>query len=262
MGLIIEPSQSAWCSPSVSVVKPDRLVRLCVDYYRLQATPQLQQVILTLDDDVLERAGKARVMSKLDLTNGYYQIRMAEQFKNLTTFVSPWGCFRFTQMPFGLRNARALFQSLMERVLVSCRDFASVYIDDVLIYLATWQEHLQHTARVLTALQAGLTAKPTQCQWGRQHLDHLGHTMGCGKVAVLTHRVEAIASFKRPRMKKELHAFLDSVGYYRRFVMAFANSSALLTLTALNVASGKVERTEEMLRAFQNLRESCVTNAF
>ncbi len=104
---IIEPSESVWASPLVPVVKPDGKIRLCVDYRRLNATtPQLQQYIPTLDD-VLEKAGNATVLSKLDLAKGYYQVQMDDNSRDLTTFISPWGKFRFNRMPFGLRNAPA-----------------------------------------------------------------------------------------------------------------------------------------------------------
>ncbi len=113
---IIEPSESAWASPCVPIVKSDGKVRLCVDYRRLNArTPQVQQYIPSLDD-VLE-AGGAKVLSKLDLSKGFYQVQMEDVSKDLTTFVSPWGKFRFKHMPFGLRNAQATFQNLMEKCL-------------------------------------------------------------------------------------------------------------------------------------------------
>ena len=178
-------------SPCVPVVKPDGKVRLCVDYRHLnQVAPQIQQVIPTLDD-VLERAGGTRVLSKMDLAKGYYEVGMEDEARDLTTFVFPWGKFKFNRMPFGLRNAPAIFQSLMETVLRKCNEFASVYIDDVLIYSNTWDEHLTHVQAVLEALgEAGLTAKPSKCQWEQQHLEYLGHQVGCGNVAVPAHRVE------------------------------------------------------------------------
>ena len=191
--------------PMCPVVKLDGKVRLCVDYRRLnQVTPQIQQVIPTLDD-VLERAGGARVLSKMDLAKGYYQVGMEDEARDLTTFVSPWGKFKFNRMPFGLRNAPAIFQSLMESVLRTCNEFASVYIDDVLIYSNTRDEHVTHVQAVLEALgEAGLTAKPSKCQWGRQHLEYLGHQVGCGKVAVPAHNVEDMKNFKLPITKRDL----------------------------------------------------------
>ncbi len=254
---IIEPSVSAWASPLVPVVKPDGKVRLCVDYRKLNSvTPQLQQYIPTLDD-VLERAGSAKVLSKMDLAKGFYQVQMAGESCDLTTFVSPWGKYRFKRMPFGLKNAPAMFQSLMETVLKECLVFASVYIDDVLIYSSSWSEHLQHIEQVLVALkEAGLTAKPGKCQWGRCHLDYLGHRVGGGKVAVPWHRVQVMAEFRQPVTKRDLRAFLGSVGYYRRFIPNFAAHSALLTPATSGMAPVTVRWNQEMLGAFDHLRKS------
>ncbi len=254
---IIEPSESVWASPLVPVVKPDGKIRLCVDYRRLNATtPQLQQYIPTLDD-VLEKAGNATVLSKLDLAKGYYQVQMDDNSRDLTTFISPWGKFRFNRMPFGLRNAPATFQALMELVLKDCSSFASVYIDDVLVYSKDWAEHLQHLRLVLEALRkSGLTAKPSKCQWGCRHLDYLGHRVGGGKVAVPEHRVHAMAEFRQPTTKKDLRAFLGSIGYYRKFIPRFSDHSALLTPATSGTAPGKVVWSQEMLDAFQSLRKS------
>ena len=197
---IIEQSDSQWCSPCVPEVKPDGKVRLCVDYRCLnQVTPQIQQVIPTLDY-VLERAGGARVLSKMDLAKGYYQEGMEDEARDMITFVSPWGNFKFNRMPFGLHNVPAIFQSLMETVLRKCNEFPSVYIDDVLIDSTTWDEHLTHVQAVLEALgEAGFTATPSKSQLGRQEWEYFGHQVGCGNVAVLAHRLEDMKKFKRRR---------------------------------------------------------------
>jgi len=176
---------------------------------------------------------------------------MRDEVKDLTTFVSPWGWFQFNRMPSGLKNAPATFQALTEQVLRECSEFASVYIDDVLIYSANWKEHLTHIKLVLQALQkAGLTAKPSKCQWGRSHLEYLGHRVGCGEVAVPRHRVKAMENFRQLVTKRDLRAFLGSIGYYRRFVTNFANYSTLLTPATSSMALGKIVWTEEMLEAF------------
>ena len=159
-------------------------------------------------------------------------------------------------MPFGLRNAPAVFQALMEKVLRDYIEFSSVYIDDVLVYSDCWEDHLKHVKAVLAVRQTGLMAKPSKCQWGKQYLEFLGHRGGCGKVAVPQYRTEDMAQFKRPITKRDLCAYLGSVGYYRCFVQGFANSSALLTPATAKTAPGRVVWTQEMLDAFHTLRES------
>ena len=166
-GGIIEESESAWSSPIVPVLKPNGAVRVCVDYRKLNAcTPQTQCYIPTLDD-ILDDVGQAKVLSKLDLTKGFNQVHLAPRAKDLTTFISPFGKYRFKRKPFCLKNALAVFQALMEKVLASCKGFARVYIDDVLVYSDSWEEHMNHITKVLSALcAAGLTAKPAKRQWG------------------------------------------------------------------------------------------------
>ena len=160
-------------------------------------------------------------------------------------------------MPFGLKNAPAVFQALMEKVLVECKEFSAVYIDDILIFSKSWEEHLCHIEQVLLALKtAGLTAKPQKCEWGRSYLDYLGHRVGCGKVAVPEHRVAAMANFKQPRTRKDMRSFLGSIGYYRRFIPMFARYSSVLTPSTSVKAPGTVRWTPEMLDAFFKLRES------
>ena len=149
------------------------------------------------------------MLSKLDLSKGFHQVLMSDASKDLTTFVCPFGKYRLRQMPFELKNAPAVFQLLMEKVLVSCNEFSAVYIDDILIFSSSWSEHLIHVRKVLTALrEAGLTAKPSKYEWGRSHLDYLDHRPGSGKVAVLKQHVQAMADVKLPITKRHLQSFL------------------------------------------------------
>ena len=152
----------------VPVAKPNGKIRLCVDFRKLNLLTPQQQAYIPCLDDILDKVGQSSVLSKLDLSKGFHQVVMDEDSKNLTTFVCPFGKFRFRRMPFGLKNAPAVFQSLMERVLAECRNFAAVYINDILIFSSSWAEHVGHVRKVLMVLKkAGLTAKPSKRQWGR-----------------------------------------------------------------------------------------------
>ena len=128
---------------------------------------------------------------------------VSDSISELTTFVSTFGKYSFKRMPFGLKNAPATFQHLMSKVLAKCGGFASSYIDDVLIYSASWEEHLGHIKVVLSVLkEAGLTAKPSKCQWARKHLIYLGHRIGVGQLSVPEHRVQCMVDYKRPKTRK------------------------------------------------------------
>ena len=102
----------------------------------------------------MDEVGQAKILSKLDLIKGFYQVHLAPKAKDLTTFLSPFGKYRFKSMPFGLKNAPAVFQALMEKGLASCKGFTRLYIDDVLVYSNSWKEHMNHYTKVSSALCA------------------------------------------------------------------------------------------------------------
>ena len=118
-------------------------------------------------EDLLNQVSNAVWLSKIDLNKGFYQVPLGRASQEKTVFCTPWGKYAFTRMPFGLKNAPAAFQRCMENTLDHLRDSCSVYIDDILIFSATWEEHVQHIEEVLEALVgAGLTANPDKCVWG------------------------------------------------------------------------------------------------
>ena len=186
---------------------------------------------MPLIDEMLDQLSIAKYLSKLDLNKGFYQIPEHKEDKEKTAFLSPLGKYNFNRMPFGLRNAPAIFQCLMNRVLAGQEEYCAAYIDDIVIYSNTWSEHLKHIQEVLKVLkQYDLTAKPSNCQWGSKYLTYLWHDVGCGKVSVPAARVEAIKNYKCPKTKLDLQAFLGTTGYYRRFISHYADHSFHLTM--------------------------------
>ena len=133
-------------------------------------------------------------------------------------------------MPFGLRNAPATFQRLVQKVLLGLDAFTAAYLDDILIFSQTWQEHISHIKEVLKRIrQAGLTIKAAKCEFATAEVDYLGHTIGLGKVAPRNAKVQALQNFPRPTNKKQLQSFLGLAGYYRKFLPHFAQISNCLT---------------------------------
>ena len=255
-GIIME-SNSDWCSPLVPVKKPDGSVRLCVDFRALNAVTPLKRYWLLSLQEILEKAGNCRVLSKLDLTAGFHQIEMDNSSSDMTTFISPIGKFKFLRMPFGLKNAPAIFQRTIEQVLRPVRDSTCNYIDDVIIFSNSWEEHLVHLEGVLECIRkAGLTIKRKKCEFGRKYMTYLGHLVGCGRLAVPESRVMAMRKYGKPRTKKQLRAFLGSVGYYRQFVKGFASMSSKLTPATSLSAPKTISWTGEMEEAFNDLRVS------
>ena len=250
----IRPSSSRWASPIVAVKKPDGTARLCVDYRKLNSLTRQTPFFMPRIDEVLEGVGQASFISKLDLTKGYYQITVQETAIEKTSFICHWGRFEFTRMPFGVKNASAVFQELMQRVLHDTTNYAMPYMDDVVIYSQTWDEHVVHIKEVLNRLRAArLTVNPSKCVWGGRTMTFLGHQVGDGLMSLPEHRVKALANYQRPATKKGLRAFLGSVGFYRRYAKQLATQTALLTPHTSKQAPSRVEWNEEGEEAFKSI---------
>ena len=163
----IVPSSSPWSSPMVTVRKTDGSAQICVDFRRVNSLTRQITFFMPRVEEVIEGIGKARFISKLDLSKGFYQVRLTDEAMEKTAFTCHKGAFHFTRMPFGVKNAPACFQSLMQKVLSELGEFATAYMDDVVIFSPTWQDHVVHVGRVLQAIRlAGLTVNPTKCCWG------------------------------------------------------------------------------------------------
>jgi len=252
-GIIVE-SSSDWASPLVPVRKKDGSVRICVDFRQLNSVTPLRRYWLPSLSEILERVGPNACLSTLDLTAGFHQLAMDDRSSEFTTFVCPFGKYRYLRMPFGLKNAPAIFQAVIEKVLKPVLHCCRNYVDDVVIYSRNWSEHLSHLRAVIECLGAsGLTIKLKKCCFGRQHLIYLGHRIGAGSLSVPEHRVSALRDFARPRTKKQLRSFLGSMSYYRRFIPNFADCSSLLTPATSLRAPLRVVWTEEMTTSFCKL---------
>ena len=254
----IKPSSSPWASPMVTVRKADGSARLCVDFRKINSLTRQTPFYMPRVEEVLEGVGQAKFISKLDLSKGYYQVQLTKEAMPKTAFTSHRGTFEFTRMPFGVKNAPACFQELMQRVLAEHRKYATAYMDDVVVYSTSWEDHLSHVNEVLQALNtAGLTANPTKCRWGGQAVEFLGHWIGAGTMSVPKHRIEALANYERPTTKKGLRAFIGSISFYRRYVQHLAKQTAILTPLTTKQAPQRVEWMVEGERAF-----TCICNFF
>ena len=256
---IIEPTCSEWASPIVVVPKRNGELRLCVDYRRLNSVSQVDSYLMPRIDELIDRVGKANFITTLDLTTGYWQIPMADKDKCKTAFVTPFGSFQFTVMPFGLSGAPASFQRLMDRLLQGCEDYAVAYIDDFAIFSSDWQDHLKQLQEVLMRIErAGLTVKLSKSKFAKRSCEYLGY-IGGGVVKPILSKVEAISSFPKPDTKTAVRAFLGLAGYYRRFVPDFASVAAPLTdLTKKSVPNSGVWNGG-CQRAFETLKKALIS---
>ncbi|KAK7930573.1 hypothetical protein WMY93_006968 [Mugilogobius chulae] len=253
---VIEPSNSEWCSPVVIVYKKDGTLRICIDFRKLNAVSEFDAYPMPRIDELLERIGSARYITTLDLCKGYWQVPLDPSSRPYTAFRTPAGLFQFTVMPFGLHGAPATFQRLMDKVLEGCEECSAAYLDDVVIYSRTWEEHLTHLRKVLGKIQkAGLTLNIKKCEWAKEEVRYLGYQLGRGEVRPQIDKVEAIRNCPRPRTKKEVRSFLGLTGWYRRFVPQFATIATPLTALTAKNQKNPVNWTEECEAAFQTLKE-------
>ena len=149
---VIEQTTSEWAAPIVVVHKKDGAIRLCVDYRRLNAVSTIDAYPMPRIDDLIDLIGQAQFISTLDLTKGYWQVPVAEEDKAKTAFTTPFGLFQFRRMPFGLQGTPATFQRMMDRLLDGLRGFTGAYLDDLVVFSQSWEEHLHHLDSVLTRL--------------------------------------------------------------------------------------------------------------
>lgn len=179
---VIELSQSEWRSNPVMIPKPDRSIMVCLDFRRVNEVYKFDAYPKPRIQELLERLGRARFLSTLNMTKGYWQILLEEKSKAFTAFAMPRGLFQFTSLPFGLHRAAASFQHLADRILAPLSEYTAVYIDDVIIFCDSWEDHLKQVGRVLASIQkAGLTVNPEKCRIGDRQVQYLGFIVGGGE---------------------------------------------------------------------------------
>ena len=192
-------------------------------------------------------------LTKIDLSRGYWQVPIDDDSVPISAFVTPHGQFQWKFMPFGLRNAPELLAGL--------ETFTGAYLDDIIIFSDTWDDHLKHLELAFKRIrQANLTIKKAKCIFASAQVEYLGHVVGLGKVAPCSAKVDAILKFNRPTEKKQLRAFIGIAGYYRKFITHFAHIAACLT--NLLHKNNKFVWTEREETAFLDLKSRLLPDRF
>ena len=251
---VIEPAQSAWASNLVLVRKKDGSLRCCVDYRQLNASTRKVAYPLPRTDMCLDAMSGARWFSTFDLRSSYHQVPVVTKDADKTAFICREGMFRFKKMPFGLCNAGATFQRLMDLVLSGLSpEICLAYIDDVIIFSSDESSHLERLEAVLDRLtSAGLKLKPSKCSLLQRSVSFLGHIISAEGIATDPRKVSDITGWPVPRNVKEVRAFVGICGYYRRYVENFASiAKPLYQLTEKN---HKFEWTADCETAFERLK--------
>ena len=215
--------------------------RMCIDYRRInKLKPEVTKadggkgcislIPLPKIDVLYAKLKGYKVFSSLDLRSGYYHIGLSDSAKPKSAFVlSSLGKYQFNRVPFGLAQAPAYFQKLINDILKGC-NFAMGYLDNIIIYSRTEKEHLEHLEEIFDRLRAaGLKLKLEKCSFFKRHIQYLGHLISADGIQPLPEKLESIAKMPAPRNPKEVKQFLGLVGYYRKFVPSFVDISRVLT---------------------------------
>ncbi|KAJ9545199.1 hypothetical protein OSB04_024906 [Centaurea solstitialis] len=250
----IRPSSSPWGAPVLFVKKKDGSFRLCIDYRELNKITIKNRYPLPRIDDLFDQLQGATYFSKIDLRSGYHQMRVREEDIAKTAFRTRYGHYEFLVMPFGLTNAPAVFMDLMNRVCRPYLDkFVIVFIDDILIYSRSKEDHEHHLRLILELLKAEqLYAKFSKCEFWIREVHFLGHVVNKEGIHVDPAKVEAVKKWEAPKTPTEIRQFLGLAGYYRRFIANF--SKIAQPLTTLTQKDKKFIWGEKQEEAFQLLK--------
>jgi hypothetical protein len=252
---LIRPSTSPYGAPVLFVRKKDGTLRMCIDYRGLNAITIKNKYPLPRIDELLDRLYGAKYFSKLDLRSGYWQVRINTEDVPKTAFRTRYGHYEFLVLPFGLTNAPATFMRLMNEILFPYLDkFVLVYLDDILIYSQTREEHLNHLQLVLDALRKHqFFAKFDKCEFMKQSIEFLGHTVSEKGIQPQIEKIKAILNWPTPQTVQEVQSFLGLANFYRRFVPRFGHIAAPLS-DLLRKTNKKFLWTEKQQQAFDELK--------
>lgn len=242
------------------VRKKDGTLRFRVDYRKLNQVTKKDVYPLPRINDSLDRLRNARYFSSMDLRSRYWQIEVHERDREKTAFVTPGGLYEFKVLPFGLCSAPATFQGMMDTVLTGLKwQTCIVYLDDVVMFSETFDEHLRRLTSVLHAIRsAGLSLKPEKCHFGYEELQFLGHIVSRQGVRPDPKKIAAVAEFPVPADKKSVRRFLGLCSYYRRCIPAFSHTAA--PLTKLTRDDSPFVWTDEQQAAFDELKQRLSTS--
>ena len=252
----IRPSNAPFGAPVLFQKKKDGSLRMCIDYWALNKITIKNKYPIPLIADLFDQLSSARYFTKLDLRSGYYQVRIAKGDEPKTACMTRYGSFEFLVMSFGLTNVPETFCTLMNKVLQLFLDGSIVvYLDDIVVYSTTLEEHAQHLQQVLQILRDNeLYLKVEKCLFSQRDVEFLGHKIANGKLMMEDLKVKAILEWQPPTNILELRSFLRLVNYYRRFIKGYSAKAA--PLTELLKKNRTWHWSKECQRAFGELKKA------
>ena len=228
---VVRQSKSPYNSPVMVVKKKDGAWRTVIDYRKINEVTLKEPHPIPRTDESLEALGEANFFTTLDFTSGYWQLPIREEDKQKTAYSTISGRWEYNVLPMGITNAPAAFQRSMEIVMAGITwKFCIVYIDDIIIYSKTFEEHLQHLQLVFERLrQYKLHAKPVKCKFAKHKVEYLGHVVGRGEMRPTENNIRKVSEARLPTTVKEIKQFNGIASYYRKFIPGFAKIMKPLT---------------------------------
>ncbi|XP_065177704.1 uncharacterized protein K02A2.6-like [Sycon ciliatum] len=217
---IIKPVKeaAAWVSPTVPVRKPSGKLRLCIDHRQLNKNVVRERHVLPTLDEITAQLDGAQVFSVLDSESGFHQIELDQESRPLTTFAAHCGLYRFKRLPFGIASAPEMFQRVVSDILAGLPGVI-VYIDDILVFGSSQEEHDRRLAAVRQRLEAAnLRLNADKCQLSKSSVKYIGHWLSGTGVAPDGEKLQAIADMAMPKSLQDVQRFLGMVTYLGRFI--------------------------------------------
>ncbi|CAF1415622.1 unnamed protein product [Rotaria sordida] len=220
----IEESTSPWSSPIVLVKKKDKTMRFCIDYRRLNAITIKDAFPLPRIDEIFDQLSDATYYTKFDFKSGYFQVPLSKEDRPKTAFSTRDNHYQFTVLPQGITNGPATFQRVINHILGPTRwKYALAYIDDVIIYSKTFEEHLSHVNEICTILKnARFRLNPEKCEIARTQTDYLGHRIQNGEIRPSPTNIHGLLNTRLPQTADEACKFVKAAEYYRKFIPNFS----------------------------------------
>ena len=265
----IEPSTSPWCSPVVLVRKKDGGTRFCVDYRKLNSITLKDSFPLPRIDDIFDRLSGSHYFTKLDFKSGYFQVPLAPEDRPKTAFSTRDNHYQFTVLPQGIRNGPPTFQRIVNQILgPHRRSYCLAYIDDIIVFSRTFDEHVAHLTDVLHVLsESNFRLNGEKCTIATDAIDYLGHHIRRGEIRPNTDNIRGLIETTLPITPSEIFRFVKAAEYYRKFIPNFSRIAGPLykynpsSTTRGNPSGSKIiQLSDEEQHAFHTLKRILTTD--
>ncbi|CAC5386872.1 unnamed protein product [Mytilus coruscus] len=257
---IIEPSSSPWNSNIVLVKKSDDSWRFCIDFRSVKLLVLRPSYPLPRIDDTIDSLSGSKFFSTVDLKSGYYQIPVAKEDRPKTAFSFPGGgLWQFKRIPMGLCNSTPVFERLMETVLSGLTwQICLVYLDDVIIFSKSFEEHMKNLKEVFQRLKAAnLKLNPKKCNFLKTEVKFLGHIVSESGVATDPNKIQSVKDWPVPKSIKDVRSFLGLTSYYRKFILIYADKAK--PLYKVTEKNQKFVWTDDCQQSFEELKNTLIS---